>query len=144
LDRGIRIRVTTSIASPRDRVWADVSNLASHVEWMLEAQTITFTSVTTAGVGAAFDCATRVGPIRLVDRMQITAWRAPDLIGVEHVGLVRGDGRFVLEAVGPARTQFTWDEVLTMPWWLGGPLAKPVVWLIWRLNLRSLRRRFDA
>ena len=34
------------------------------------------------------------------------------------------------------------QEQLDVPWWLGGPLAAPVLHLVWRRNLHRLRRRF--
>ena len=39
-------------------------------------------------------------------------------------GLVTGTGRFTLEPLDDGRrTRFTWEEELTFPWWLGGPLG---------------------
>lgn len=135
------IRVATELPASPEAVWADVRDLASHVEWMADAETIRFTSATTSGVGTTFDCETKVGPLRLVDRMEVTEWVEGSVIGVRHVGLVTGTGRFTLEP-SAAGTRFTWDEELHIPWWLGGPLASTVLRLIWVRNLRRLRRRF--
>lgn len=135
------IRVATELPASPETVWADVRDLASHVEWMADAETIRFTSATTSGVGTTFDCETKVGPLRLVDRMEVTEWVEGSVIGVRHVGLVTGTGRFTLEP-SAAGTRFTWDEELHIPWWLGGPLASTVLRLIWVRNLRRLRRRF--
>jgi hypothetical protein len=139
-----RVRVDVAIPTTVDVVWEDVRDIASHVEWMADAESITFTSEQRDGVGTTFDCVTKVGPIRLVDRMEITEWEPRRTMGVRHVGLVTGDGRFLLERIDGAdgRTRFTWDERLSVPWWLGGPLATPVLRLIWKRNLRRLRDRF--
>jgi hypothetical protein len=136
-----RIKVSTTIPASRRRVWRDVRDLSSHVEWMADAEAIRFTSPRRAGVGTTFDCDTRVGPFRLVDRMEVTEWRARRSIGVRHVGLVEGSGRFTLRRRG-RRTRFTWEEELRIPWWLGGPAAAVVLRLVWMRNLRGLRRRF--
>jgi hypothetical protein len=142
----VRVRVGVTLPAPPARVWDDVRHLASHVEWMADAESITFLSDRREGVGTAFDCVTKVGPIRLTDRMEVTEWEPGRVIGVRHVGLVTGAGRFTLRGRGPRglRTRFHWEEVLEVPWWLGGRLAGPVLHLVWRRNLRRLRARFPS
>ena len=135
------IRVSTVIDAPPRRVWEQVRDIGSHVRWMADAEAIRFTSATRSGVGTTFDCETKVGPIRLVDRMEVTEWVEGSAIGVRHVGLVRGTGRFTLTPSGIG-TRFTWEEQLVIPWWLGGPLAAVALRLVWMRNLRRLRRRF--
>ena len=133
--------MATTIPAPPAVVWDDVRDLGSHVEWMADAEEIRFTSDQRAGVGTTFDCDTRIGPLHLVDRMEVTEWEDGRLIGVRHVGLVTGTGRFTL-TVAEAGTRFTWQEELTIPWWLGGPLGALALRLVWMRNLRRLRRRF--
>ncbi len=137
-----RIRVSVLLQAPPEAVWDDVRDLSSHVEWMADAESVTFLSDRREGVGTTFDCRTRVGPIRLTDRMEITEWEPERAMGVRHTGLVTGSGRFTLRRRLGGRTRFTWREQLDVPWWLGGPLATPVLFLIWRRNLRRLRARF--
>jgi hypothetical protein len=133
----VRIRVSIVIDAPPAVVWSHVRDVHSHVSWMADAESIVFTSPTT------FDCVTRVGPFRLVDRMEIVEWEEGRAMGIRHVGLVRGEGRFTLRRTWRGRTRFTWAERLRFPWWLGGPVgalvAKPVLHRIWRGNLRRLR-----
>ena len=138
----MRIRVSTLIPAPPERVWEDVRDLASHVEWMADAEAIRFTTSQTSGVGAAFDCETRIGPLRTTDRMEVVEWLEGSVIGVRHVGVVTGTGRLTLTPEGGG-TRFSWDEQLAVPWWLGGPLAAPVLRFVWRRNLRRLRSRFE-
>lgn len=133
--------MSTTIAAPPPAVWADVRDLASHVEWMADAEAIRFTSDARAGIGTTFDCDTRVGPLHLTDRMEVTEWVEGEVIGVRHVGLVTGTGRFTLAAEGGG-TRFTWEESLTIPWWLGGRAAAVALRLVWVHNLRRLRARF--
>jgi len=137
-----RVRVRITLPAPPEAVWDDLQDLSSHVEWMADAESITFTSDRRAGVGTAFDCVTKVGPIRLTDRMVVTEWEPARSIGVHHTGLVTGTGRFLLRPAGRDRTRFSWKEQLDVPWWLGGPLAAPVLHLVWRRNLHRLRLRF--
>jgi Polyketide cyclase / dehydrase and lipid transport len=140
-----RVRVSTTIDAPPAEVWADVRHIDRHVDWMRDAVSIAFTGEQREGVGCAFACATRIGPFRTTDHMVVTEWADGERIGIRHVGVVTGQGVFVLAPDG-AGTRFTWDEDLRFPWWLGGPvgaaLAAPVLARVWRGNLRALRRRF--
>ena len=64
---------------------------------MKDAERIDFISDKRSGVGTKFDCATKVGPFRLKDRMEITEWIDEESMGVSHEGLVTGSGRFSLQ-----------------------------------------------
>jgi carbon monoxide dehydrogenase subunit G len=153
--------VTVSIdldATPAE-VWALVEPVERHVDWMADAVSIRFETDQTRGVGTSFLCDTKVGPIRLTDRMEITEW-VPAVdgtigrMGVRHTGIVTGTGVFTIAPIAapgsnPARTRFTWSEQLDFPWYLGGRLGeivggKLILGPIWRRNLRSLRRLVDS
>ena len=143
-----RIRVSTTLPAPPSAVWAAVSDLASHVDWMADAESLRFTSARRTGVGTTMEVATKVGPFRLTDVLVVTEWRPRRSMGVRHAGIVGGTGRFTLRRsrFRPGRTRFTWEEALVFPAWLGGPLgalvAAPVLRAIWRGNLRRLRANF--
>lgn len=143
-----RVRVSTTIDAPPRRVWDEVGQVERHVRWMADAVEIRFTSRSRSGVGTTFDCETKVGPIRLVDRMEVTEWRAGRAIGVRHVGVVTGVGRFTLRRARGGRTRFTWTERLRYPWWLGGPVGgvvgDRVMAAVWRRNLRTLKALIEG
>jgi carbon monoxide dehydrogenase subunit G len=134
--------VRAVIDAPPAVVWDELSDIAGHVRWMADAASIRFTSERHRGVGTTFDCVTRVGPLRTVDRMAVTSWHDGREIGVRHEGVVTGEGAFTLRAAAPGRTDVTWSERLSFPWYLGGPvtalLAEPVLRQVWRRNLRRL------
>lgn len=138
-----RVRAAVIIEATPTEVWAAVEDISTHVSWMHDAVAIRFTSSQHQGVGTTFDCDTKVGPIKLVDRMEITAWEPGRRMGVRHVGLVTGSGAFTLREAGAQRTEFLWDESLTFPWWLGGELGgrlgAVLLAAIWRRNLRDLK-----
>lgn len=148
----MRIHVCIEIHRTPAEVWADVGDIASHVHWMADAETITFVDEQRQGVGTAFDCVTKIGPLRLNDRMTITAWVPGESMGVEHRGLVTGTGVFTLSPVptsgDAACTRFCWEEILAFPWWMGGPIgglfAKPVLGFIWKRNLARLKARIET
>lgn len=143
-----RVRVSTVIDASPPRVWAAVRDIASHVEWMEDAVAIRYTSPGRDGVGTTFDCDTRIGPFRLTDRMEVTEWCEGRTMGIRHVGLVRGTGRFTIRRSRRGGTRFTWDERLQFPWWMGGfpgsVVAAPVLRQIWRRNLGNLKRQVEG
>jgi len=154
--------VTVSIeldASPAG-VWAIVEPIEDHVDWMADAAAIRFETGQSRGVGTEFLCDTKIGPIKLTDRMEITEWvpavDATDgkpgidgAMGVRHTGLVTGNGVFTLEPVGGGqRTRFTWSENLDFPWFFGGRLGEIVAGRlilgpIWKRNLKALKKLVD-
>ena len=144
------IRVSADYDVDPDALWAVLEPIELHVEWMADAESIEFLTTQRRGVGTRFRCVTKVGPIRLRDDMEITAWEPGRRMGVRHDGLVTGEGEFTLAALdGGRRTLFTWTETLRLRWWLGGPLgerlvARYVLGVIWRGNLRRLRTIAEA
>lgn len=138
----MRIRVGITIDAPPPVVWDAIEPIERHVAWMADAVSITFTSARRRGEGTTFDCVTKVGPFRLVDRMVVTEWSPGHAMGIEHRGVVTGRGRFTLRRRRGGRTRFTWTEQLRFPWWMGGTVgafaAKPVLRAIWKRNLRAL------
>jgi hypothetical protein len=138
----IEIELCTEIPASPAEVWAVVEPIQTHTRWMADAERITFVGARTRGVGTEFDCLTRIGPLRTTDRMRVTEWEPGVTMGIEHRGAVVGRGRFTLAAT-PDGTRFCWREVLTFPWWMGGPFgeraAKPVFERVWRANLARLR-----
>ncbi len=135
-----------TLDAPPEAVWADLSDITSHVEWMHDAVRIRFLTEQRAGVGTRYECDTRVGPLRMTDVMEITAWVPDRLMGVRHVGIVTGEGRLRLRRARGGRTRLTWTERLRFPLRRGGPItafaAAPVLRRIWKRNLRALAARF--
>ena len=143
------VSVSIVIDAPPDRVWQVLEPLERHVDWMADAVAIRFQTDQTRGVGTRFLCDTKIGPIRLTDAMEITAWQPGRTMGVVHSGLVTGRGEFTLVAAPGGRTTFCWDEVLTFPWWLGGAVGERVggrfvLRPIWKRNLKMLKRLVES
>ncbi|MDW3175843.1 MAG: SRPBCC family protein [Acidimicrobiia bacterium] len=142
----VAITVETELDAPPAVVWSDVRNIATHAQWMHDAEAIWFTSAETEGVGTSFECETKVGPIRLTDLMEITEWIDEEAMGVRHSGVVTGEGMFTLTALPGDRTLFRWAEELSFPWFLGGPVGEPfgsiILKLIWKRNLQNLSGRY--
>ena len=140
----MRLNVGITIDASPAEVWRVIEPIEHHVEWMADAESITFTSTSHRGVGTCFDCVTRIGPLHTTDRMEITEWDPDRAMGIEHRGVVTGRGLFTLRRRPRGRTRFTWTEELIFPWWMGGAVgalvAKPVLRAVWRRNLRRLKQ----
>ena len=145
-----RVHVAVEIDADVSRVWDAVEPIEDHVQWRADAVAIRFETEHRRGAGTAFVCDTRIGPIRLADRMTVTAWEPPAVMGVRHEGLVSGTGHFTLTPIDLGRrTLFEWNEVLSFPWWLAGSFgaaiaARLVLGPLWRRNLRTLKRLVEA
>lgn len=140
------VTVSVELNAPIDEVWADVSQLGTHVDWMADAESIEFRTDQESGVGTVMEVLTKLGPLSTRDVIEVTEWEEPRLIGVVHRGVVGGIGRFVLTPIDERRTRFTWHEDLDMPWYFGGRLGAPLsdraLELVWRRNLNRLKNRF--
>jgi uncharacterized protein YndB with AHSA1/START domain len=140
----VNLEVGITIDAPPGEVWRVIEPIEQHVEWMADAEAITFTSAIRRGVGTQFDCVTRIGPLHTTDRMGITEWDPGNAMGIEHRGVVTGTGRFTLVPTTGGSTRFTWTEALTFPWWMGGAVgaiaAKPVLRAVSQRNLRTLKQ----
>jgi uncharacterized membrane protein len=142
--------VTTEITinAPPEKVWRRLSDLGSHAHWMADAESVRFLTDKRAGVGTRMEVATRLGPFRTMDLMDVVAWEEGRRIVVRHCGLVSGKGSLGLEPEGPDRSRVIWREVLDLPWRLGGPLgevvAAPLLGWVWKRNLRRLKRQIEV
>lgn len=144
------IRVSTVVPARPEAVWEDLRRIGSHTDWMSDAAEIRFLTEATEGVGVRFECDTRLGPLRLTDRMEVTEWRDFETMGIRHSGVVSGVGQFRLSACegpeGAVHTRFEWTESLRFGWWMGGrlgaALARPVLRAVWARNLRRFAARF--
>jgi carbon monoxide dehydrogenase subunit G len=128
------------VAAPRAVVWDALADIASHVEWMADAESIEFISEQHRGAGTTFACRTKVGPLTTIDKMTVTEWVEGTRMGVAHTGIVTGTGLFELHDSNTKSTRMTWAEDLRFPKFLGGRVgafvAKPGLRRIWHGNLR--------
>jgi hypothetical protein len=140
------IRVERALTQGPSVVWEELRHIERHVNWMVDATSIVFESPQHEGVGTSFRCTTKVGPFTLLDAMTITTWVEKSTMGVDHRGIVKGRGVFLLSPRGNG-TLLTWREELLFPWWMGGPLgalvAAPILRSLWRKNLEAFATALD-
>jgi len=144
----ITVTVCDTIDAPPEKVWAAVEHIETHTTWMRDALRITFLTAQHQGVGAAFECLTRVGPLQVTDWFVVTCWQPGEVMAIEHHGAVKGNAEFRLCAEAGGRTRFCWEERLRFPWWLGGALGeqvgKPVLHHIWAGNVERLKAAIES
>ena len=145
----VHVHICITIAAPPDAVWQAVERIETHTEWMLDAERITFRTEQHDGVGAEFDCLTRVGPLHTTDRFVVTRWEPGEAMGIEHRGAVTGVGEFRLRPLaGGDEHRLLLGGELAFPWWLGSVagerLGRPVLKRIWEGNLRRLKAKVEG
>jgi carbon monoxide dehydrogenase subunit G len=144
----VEIRLCETIGAPPETVWAAMEDIETHTEWMADAIAITFRTEQRSGVGTEFECLTKIGPFTTTDVMKVTEWRPGVVMGIEHRGVVTGEGRFTLHALPAGLTELCWDEKLRYPLWMGGPAgeiaSKPIFTRLWRANLARLRAKAES
>ena len=141
------ITVETIINAPLDEVWDEVSKIENHSNWMKDAVNIDFQTNSRTGVGTKIKVLTKIGPIKLYDYMTFTKWEDKSVIGVDHVGIVKGKGEMQFTKISDTSTKFSWAETLVFPFYLGGPIGefigKPIFNLIWKENLKNLKKEIE-
>lgn len=135
--------MTVEIKAPLEFVWARLSDLPSHSEWMSDADAVSFLTGQRRGEGVRMMVPTRVGVFRVTDLMEIDEWVEGRRIVVRHVGRIAGWGRFEL-ADRPPGCCLTWTEHLRFPWYLGGALvgwsSRPILRRIFKANLTRFQK----
>lgn len=146
----VELAVPVEVGVPAEVLWRAVTDWERQGEWML-ATTVRRTGGDGRAPGSTWSAATGVGPLAVVDTIELVElveggpWRAT----VRHTGsVVRGDGIFTVEALGPSRSRFTVTERLDLPRGVLGRVLRPAVRPISRLglevSLRRLARRVEA
>lgn len=148
------LTVPVDVNVPADVLWEVVSDLEGQSEWMLGTR-VEITGGDGRSVGTELRAVTGPGPFGVADTMRITEWTEPPAgahperserserrIVVTHTGtLIRGDGVFAVEDLGPGRSRFLWSELLELPFGTLGRLGWPVVRPVFRAGVaHSLRR----
>ena len=141
------ISVSTSISKSIEEVWKEVSILKNHTNWMKDAVSIEFLNEKSEGLGTKMKVLTKIGPIKLFDYMTVTEWIEKKSIGVEHIGIITGEGKFTLNEISKNETEFCWKETLKFPFYLAGPIGEvfgsPILKIIWKNNLKGLKELFE-
>jgi hypothetical protein len=149
----VELPVPVEVDAPAAVVWAYVTDWERQGEWMLGTR-VRVTAGDGRGVGTTLRAITGVGPLGVVDTMEVVEFVAPSGTGpgraaVRHTGrIIRGEGWFEVAPLGPDRCRFTFTELIDLPLGplgrLGWPVARPVVKAGFDASLRRMADRCAA
>lgn len=146
----VELAVPVEAAVPAEVLWAKVTDWERQGDWML-ATRVWNTGGDGRSPGSTWSAATGIGPLAVVDTIELVElveggpWRAT----VRHTGkVIRGDGVFTVEALGPSRSRFTMAEILDLPFGalgrVGWLAARPLSRLGLEVSLRAMARQVEA
>lgn len=139
MERAIKIEVSRLIGAKPEEVWPHLVDWEDLYRWMKEASNIRVVTPQREGVGVVCEAHIRIGFIRTVDRIRVSRWEPPLVLGLEHLGWVKGGGLMELVSQN-GQTLVEWTETFVPPWgWLGAIGMR--VWkpLMRRIFVRDLR-----
>ena len=137
----VTLPVPVEVDAPAAAVWAYVTDWERQGEWMLGTRV----RVTggDGGAGTTLRAITGVGPLGVVDTMEVVEFVAPAegagaegavaRAAVRHTGkIIRGEGFFEVVPLGPQRCRFTFTELIDLPlgalgrlgWRVGSPVVR--------------------
>jgi uncharacterized protein YndB with AHSA1/START domain len=138
-----QLRLEVDVDAPVERTWAAVTDWDRQSEWMI-ATRVRGTVNEGRGVGGEIRATTGVGPLGIVDAMEITRWEPPYGAYVKHLGrLVRGTAAFEVRD-RPGGSTFVWTEDLDLPFGALGRFGFRLVRPLFGYGLRLSLRRFAA
>jgi hypothetical protein len=143
----VELTVPVDVNAPADAVWRTVTDWPGQGEWMLGTRV----EVTSGGdgreLGATLRAVTGIGPLGVVDTMDVVEWEVPQGNGprrcvVRHTGkIVKGDGVFEVQELGPERSRFLWTERLDLPLGVLGRTGWPLVRPVFRAGVAASLRK---
>lgn len=135
MSRPVTIALTAEVPAPPEVVWRLITAWERQGEWMLEARDFRVLGEQREGVGVQAEATVSIGGITTHDRIVVTEWEPPRLLGIRHLGWVSGEAELRLDPAGDSGTAVAWQERLHPPL---GPLGA----LGLRLFRPLLRRTF--
>jgi carbon monoxide dehydrogenase subunit G len=116
MSRRVELTIPVEVAAPAADVWHAITDWPGQSEWIFA----TTVRVTVPGdgrrLGATLSAVTGFGPLAFTDNMEISEWEPPRRCVVLHTGkIIRGDGVFEVEELGPERSRVLWTERLDLP-----------------------------
>lgn len=160
------------IEAPIERVWEILADVPGQPRWMRDLVRVRMVGEGPLGVGSRAIGYVQMFGFRQSDPIEVTAFEPPSRYAVEHLGAFRGSGEFRLLSLEGGRATHVWwrEELRPTPAALPAtthlfripvagarlealagrslrlidPLFRPVFELVFRADLRRLRRLAEA
>lgn len=138
----VELTVPVDVNAPAEAVWRTVTDWVGQGEWILATRVAITSSGDGRSLGATLSAVTGIGPLGVLDTMEVGEWAPPRRCVVRHTGkIVRGDGVFEVVELGPERARFLWTELLDLPLGALGRFGWPIVRPAFRVGVeQSLRK----
>lgn len=138
------------VGAPRKLVWDTLVDIERQPVWMRDALDVQLQGSEPLGAGSRLRVPTRLGPLKTIDELEVTAFEPPQHWAVKHdSSLVRGTGEFVLvESETGDATEVHWSQHFEAPLGLLGEFAltalEPFVRRALANDLERLKRLCEA
>lgn len=145
------IEMEITIDAPPEAVWKHLVDWENLGRWMTEASDFRVLSAQREGIGVLAEATIRIGFIRAADSIQVNQWDPPHLLGLEHLGWVKGEG-VMQPTPHDSKTLLRWRETLLGPpigpWGILGAIGirlwKPIMRRRFLRDLRLLKILVEA
>ena len=140
----------TFINAPPEIIWDYLVDWEGLDRWMKEASNFKVNTPHREGLGVVAEATIRIGFMKTTDRIQVTRWGPPHLLGLEHLGWVKGEGIMELHpgSLDGSATRLRWKETLIPTWGAVGALGirlwKPLMRRIFVRDLRLLKTLVES
>ena len=117
------LKLSVKVPLSQKDAWSAIVDWQGQSNWMLQTK-VWVTSEISEGVGTTIAAFTgplhriypKGGNLGLLDLMEVVGWNPPHSCDVIHYGkILKGTGRFEVEAVDESSSIFHWSEELQMP-----------------------------
>lgn len=136
------IEMSIKIEAPPSEVWEHLVDWEHLDRWMREAESFRVTSEITRGVGVTAEATISIAGITTTDRIQVTRWRPPEELEIQHLGWVGGHGLMKCMSA-PWGTFLYWKETLEPPFGILGAaglrVLEPLMFKIFQGDLEVLK-----
>src|SRR4051795_13249410 len=103
---------SVDVDATAEQAWTAVTDWRAQAAWMPMTR-VDVVGDAGNGMGTRLRAVSGLGPVAVVDEMEIDRWEPPHRCDVRHDGrVVRGRGVFLVEPIGAGRARVTWEEHL--------------------------------
>lgn len=143
----VTLTYSVDIAATQQVVFNYISDWEKQSEWVLFTSVKQVQNVPKDNTQSLI-ATTKLGPLKIVDTMNVTSWQPYERIVVEHTGrMVRGKGIFSVAKKSNDTCAFIWQEITPVPFGVLGSIGtwhvKPFLSLVFNYSLKKLKHNIE-